>query len=247
MLKAIDHSCLQVRDLKRSQKYYEDLFGLEFRPHLRNEQVLMAEGDDVHFFMEQSNLSLEFLKKQHISFEVDDLGKWREKLVTRDIKYKEGSYDGFKKRNYDWVEWRDIDGIRLEVVKTRSNSKLQNYFSQGRVYVLPERYAMIQAREINPSAFTNIVDDMEVTVIIDENQVDEANVIKIESGWKVFTLDIVFPPDVCGVTATIATALAEEGISIMPLAAFSRDHFLIKENDEERAKEVFAKLGIQVE
>jgi len=33
-------------------------------------------------------------------------------------------------------------------------------------------------------------------------------------------------------------------ISIMPIAAYSRDHFLIKDTDTDKAKQIFEDLGI---
>lgn len=105
---------------------------------------------------------------------------------------------------------------------------------------------MVKAKKIDQEAFTNIVDKHEITVIIDEEKLDEENVIEIMRGWKIFTLDIAFPPTFCGVTARIADALAKENISIMPIAAFTRDHFVIAEKNMERAKAVFEGLGIRV-
>jgi len=52
--------------------------------------------------------------------------------------------------------------------------------------------------------------------------------------------------DVVGVTAKISGALAKEGISIMPIAAFSKDHFLIKDKDLDKAVKVLEKIGVSV-
>ncbi len=123
--------------------------------------------------------------------------------------------------------------------------KLEEYFKNGKVYVWNETFAIVKAKKSNHQAFVNIIDKDEITVIIDENKIDSQNIIKIEKGWKIFTLDIVFPMDVCGVTAKIADAMTKADISIMPIAAFSRDHFLVKTKDSEKAKEVFESLGIK--
>lgn len=122
--------------------------------------------------------------------------------------------------------------------------QLNDYFKNGTVYIWNETFAIIKAAKPLDGAFTTIIDKDETTVIIDQTKISENDGIEIEKDWKVFTLDIVFPMDVCGVTAKIATALAEANISIMPLAAFSRDHFLIKEKDAEKAKTIFTNLGI---
>ena len=123
---------------------------------------------------------------------------------------------------------------------------LEDYFKDGQAYVWDETFAIIQSEEAVPSAFVNIVDRNEITVIIEQSRLDIVKVIQIERDWKIFTLDIVFPMDVCGVTAKVGTELAKAGVSIMPMAAYSRDHFLIKEADAERARGVFEGMGIKV-
>ena len=124
--------------------------------------------------------------------------------------------------------------------------QLDEYFKRGKVYVWKELFVICKSRHTHPKAFANIVDKDEITVIIDENYLHDLDVIDVQKGWKIFTLDIVFPMDVCGVTAKIASALAQKGISIMPLAAFSRDHFLIRNKDVQEAKRVFESLGLSL-
>lgn len=124
---------------------------------------------------------------------------------------------------------------------------LEQYFKDSKVLIWKQSFAIVKAKNIDPDAFTNIVDKDEITVIIDEEKLKEDNVIEMEQGWNIYTLDIVFPMDVCGVTARIATALAKKKISIMPIAAFSRDHFLIKKESLDIAKEVFESLGISIQ
>ena len=123
---------------------------------------------------------------------------------------------------------------------------MKDYFKDGRAYVSESVYAIVLAKRVVSDSFVNIVDKHEITVIQKEGKIDLANVIKIEKGWRIFTLDIVFSMDVYGVTAVIAGALADKKISIMPIAAYSRDHFLIKEKDVEKAKKIFEDLGIKI-
>jgi hypothetical protein len=123
---------------------------------------------------------------------------------------------------------------------------LEQYFKNSKILIWKETFAITKAKKTDPNAFTNIVDKHEITVIIDEKYIDEENTIEAEKGWKIFTLDIVFPMDVCGVTAKIATALSEKNISVMPIAAFSRDHFLIQEENLDSATQVFEDMGIKV-
>ena len=45
--------------------------------------------------------------------------------------------------------------------------------------------------------------------------------------YRLITLDVVLEPDLVGFMAHISQALAAVGISILPLAAFTRDHLLV--------------------
>ncbi|MEI7510576.1 MAG: ACT domain-containing protein [Candidatus Peregrinibacteria bacterium] len=123
---------------------------------------------------------------------------------------------------------------------------LRKYFETGEVRISPDIFAMVQTSAPVSGAFVNIMDDYECTVILPERDVEKCNAKKISGGWRLFTLHIFFPPDCFGVTATIATALAHKNISIMPIAAYSRDHFLISDKDMNGAKDVFESLGITV-
>ena len=119
-------------------------------------------------------------------------------------------------------------------------------FKDAKAYVRKEKFAIVKATKCIDGAFANIVDKDEVSVIIDETKVDVNldYVIESDCGWKIITLDVKFAFDVVGVTAKISTALAEANVSLIPIAAFSRDHFLVK--DIEKAKNVFENLGIRI-
>jgi len=124
---------------------------------------------------------------------------------------------------------------------------IENYFKNSKVFIWKEKFAIAKAGQTDPDAFANIIDKNEITVIIDEKKLKNVNIIEVVKGWNIYTLDIIFPMDVYGPAAIISTALAEKKISIMPIAAFSRDHFLIKSENFETAKQVFESLGIAVQ
>jgi len=123
--------------------------------------------------------------------------------------------------------------------------KLDDYFKDAKAYVWKEKYAICKSKKTIPDAFVNIIDNKEITVIIDQEKLN-SDIIENEKDWRILTLDIIFPMNVAGVTAKVATALAKEGITIMPIAAYSRDHFLIKDKDIEKAIKVLEKLGITI-
>ena len=124
---------------------------------------------------------------------------------------------------------------------------MENNLKGGAVLVRRERFAVVKSRRPDADAFASISDDREITVIIDERKLRREDVIRIDRGWKVLTLDVVFSFDAVGITAAIATALAEAGVSILPVAAYSRDHFLVRESDLEKATGALQGLGLTVE
>jgi len=124
--------------------------------------------------------------------------------------------------------------------------ELEDYFKNGKVYVWKETFAVVKSKKIFAKAFAIVQDKNEITVIIDQSKISYEDIIEIEKDWRILTLDIIFPLDVIGVTAKISNALAKAKISIFPISAYSRDHFLIKEKDLAKAKEALENLGLSI-
>jgi uncharacterized protein len=146
--------------------------------------------------------------------------------------------------------------------------KPEDYLKNAKAYFWKESFAIVKAKHIHPGAFTNIVDKDEITVIIDQTKLkshyqstsenqdslkinkqnysdfDKQNLAETEKDWKILTLDVVFPLDTVGILAKISGVLAERGISIMTISAYSRDHFLIREKDMEIAIIALESVGI---
>lgn len=118
-LKSIDHICLWVRSLNISKEYYEKLFSVVCFPREGDENTLVVESRLVHFFISENKEDVSFIKKQHLSFEVEDLTIVTKYLTKLEIDYSVGEAEFFKNRNYKWCEWRDPDGIRLECVEAK--------------------------------------------------------------------------------------------------------------------------------
>ncbi|MEK7523689.1 MAG: VOC family protein [Patescibacteria group bacterium] len=113
----IDHTTLQVSDLKKTKVHLQAIFNFQFHTDPKSENMLAVESENVHFFIQKSDLQKSFLEKQHISFEIKNLDEIKEKLKEIGIEYESGTFSAFKYKNYHWVEWRDHDGIRLECVQ----------------------------------------------------------------------------------------------------------------------------------
>ena len=83
--------------------------------------------------------------------------------------------------------------------------------------------------------FMIFMDPYEVTLILDE--IDLANMrrrlgtAKIENGYRLLTFNIVLELSVVGFMAEISRLLADVGVPILTLSAYSRDSLFIKQND----------------
>ncbi|MBI3026904.1 ACT domain-containing protein [Candidatus Woesearchaeota archaeon] len=125
--------------------------------------------------------------------------------------------------------------------------KLEYYFKKGKFYVWKEKFAIAKTKKVLPDAFAVIKDKDEITSIIEQSKIkNNKNMINIDKNWKIFTLDIVFPLNVVGVTANISSALAKANVSIFPISSYSRDHFLVKERSTGKAIKVLEKIGLKL-
>lgn len=117
-------------------------------------------------------------------------------------------------------------------------------FKNLKIIISKKDYAIIKSKKTYPEAFANIIDNNEITVIIEEFKVDKKDIIKIEKGWKIITFKAVLEFNLVGFLAKISTALANENISIFAISAYSTDHILIKKENLTKAIKALEKLGI---
>jgi hypothetical protein len=89
-----------------------------------------------------------------------------------------------------------------------------------------------------------MLDEFEVTLLLDENDWHvmrhAARDAKVESGFRIVTLDIELAWNVVGFLAHVTSILAKENISVGAISAFSRDHLLIKQDDIGKALNVLS-------
>jgi len=97
---------------------------------------------------------------------------------------------------------------------------------------------LLEDPELSPRAdapFMIFRDAREVTLVIEEADWQRirhaARDAKVESGYRLVTLDIELPWSTVGYFARVTEILAVAGISVGALSAFSRDHLLIKQDD----------------
>ncbi|PJE81481.1 ACT domain-containing protein [Candidatus Pacearchaeota archaeon CG10_big_fil_rev_8_21_14_0_10_32_42] len=112
------------------------------------------------------------------------------------------------------------------------------------IKVRDEKFAVVKSKNFYKNAFANIKNENELTVIINEDEVRNEDIIKIEKGWKLITFDIVLDFGLVGFISKISSALAQKGISIFVISSYSTDHIMVKENKLNEALKVLKGLKI---
>jgi hypothetical protein len=93
-----------------------------------------------------------------------------------------------------------------------------------------------------------MIDKDEITVMmtVQDYQVHEQSLgDDVEVGrftYRLITFDVVLDPTLIGFMAHITKALAAANVSVLPFAAFSRDHIFVSEADHETAMQVLEGL-----
>lgn len=121
--------------------------------------------------------------------------------------------------------------------------------NQGqRFRALPDLYAVcrLPADSAVPGwasgPFVNITfTDDELAIICPEAQVPAG--VRAERDWRVLKLVGPFPFTAIGVLATLATPLARAGISLLSIATYDTDYFLVKSDVFEDAVAVLVAAG----
>ena len=125
-------------------------------------------------------------------------------------------------------------------------SDRRNYIKNGRVLVSPKSYAIVKTNRACTDALAVIKDSRETTCVVEESKLRAQKFLGIEGGWRMITFDMVLPFGLVGFFALVAGALAEAGISIFSISAYSTDHVLVKDHDLEKAVRTLEKLGMSV-
>lgn len=73
-----------------------------------------------------------------------------------------------------------------------------------------------------------------LTVIVEKQQAEQAN-LEFDGVFKLITLTVHSSLDAVGLTAAVATKLAEHGISANVVAAFYHDHIFVQTDKAEQA------------
>lgn len=125
-------------------------------------------------------------------------------------------------------------------------SDLRKYFQNGRAVVAPGTFAIVKTKRALANALAVIKDDRETTCIIDESKLGSQKFLGFEGDWRMITFDMVLPLSLVGFFAAVSDALADAGVNIFTLSAYTTDHFFVKNQKLETAIKALEKLGMSV-
>jgi len=125
----------------------------------------------------------------------------------------------------------------LQQAELYSDEQLYNFIK------LPANAIMLAAGIVAETGMpfcAMLVDKDEVTLMLPSEAADQFSKrlrdAEISSTmYRLITFDIELDPTLIGFIATVGTVLAEAGVSIMPFAAYSRDHIFVPEDQFDRA------------
>ena len=130
-----------------------------------------------------------------------------------------------------------------------SNTDAVELLRRTKVEVAPETFIVVGLRhedwkrllenpELSPrpdAVFMLLRDAHEVTLLLEEEDWrtmrHAAREARVESGFRLVTLNVELPWTTVGYLARVTEILAAAGLSVGALSAFSRDHLLIKQED----------------
>ncbi len=125
-------------------------------------------------------------------------------------------------------------------------SDLRKYFRNGRAVVASETYAIVKTKRALANALAVIKDERETTCIIDESKLGSQKFLGFEGDWRMITFDMVLPLSLVGFFAAVSGALADAGVNIFTLSAYTTDHVFVKNPKLETAVKALEKLGMSV-
>ncbi len=121
-------------------------------------------------------------------------------------------------------------------------------FTDGKVYLilkigLAQGHCIAVEPEKWPASFWACIRDKdEMTLVLVQESLAQlppsVSALHVSPPYRLITFDIPLEWSVIGYLAALTSVLAEAGISIFALSAFSRDHILVAEANFDRAWEV---------
>lgn len=103
------------------------------------------------------------------------------------------------------------------------------------------------ASQIREPFLAVVIDKDEVTLVLPDEDYQEVKGRLLdhtvnEASYRLITFDVELEASLFGFMATISRALADAGIPIIPVCAYSRDHLFVTEDDFDNAIQVLREL-----
>lgn len=138
------------------------------------------------------------------------------------------------------------DAVRHALKQTSISSDGVDYA----VIKLPARAITMAAgivAEIGEAFCALIVDQYEVSLIIPTEAVEDFSMrlqghTRAQNSYRLMTFDIELDFSIFGFMAAVSQALADVKVSILPIAAYSRDHILVQSEQFDIALQAMQKL-----
>ncbi|MGD1890024.1 MAG: ACT domain-containing protein [Cyclobacteriaceae bacterium] len=122
----------------------------------------------------------------------------------------------------------------------------QDFLKDCQVQIWSQQFAVVKANRVPEDFVAVFRDQQEITVVVDEQHLDDDWIVEAERGWRMLSFQVVLPFELVGFLAVVAQALADAQISIFALSAYSTDHLLIKNLDLPKAIRCLESLGCTV-
>ena len=123
---------------------------------------------------------------------------------------------------------------------------IKTYFKNGRAVISADTYAIVKTRRALAGSMAIIKDDRETTCVIAESKLGSQKFLGFEGDWRMITFDMVLPLSLVGFFAAVSGALAEAGVNLFTLSAYTTDHVFVKDQKLATAVKALEKLGMSV-
>lgn len=122
---------------------------------------------------------------------------------------------------------------------------LEKILSETTYEVLPGLYKYAQLKELpsDSNHFAIVQDADEVTVVTNKPEALRGGVIH-PSDYALVATNVSVPFYSVGYLAAISDAVASKGMNILILSTFSKDYFLVKHEELDKAQEAIQGLGL---
>lgn len=119
----------------------------------------------------------------------------------------------------------------------------QEYLKDCKLKLWEESISVLKLRSMSSDFIAVINSPGEITAIANTGTTPEGLILEEEKGWRAISFEVVLPFELVGFLAAVTKVLAEAGVSIFALSAYSTDHILVKEEQLEVALKQLMGLG----